>query len=53
MNSICILVNKLIVVVGISVPEARWINFEIANDLKTTILPSVVKFVSFHNYFGF
>ena len=39
-NSICILVSKLIVDVGISVNKARWITFEIANDLKTTILPS-------------
>ena len=50
-NSICILVSKLIVVVDISVTKARRINFEIANDLKTTILlPSIVKFLSFHNF---
>ena len=49
-NSICILVNKLIVVASISVTKARWINFEIANDLKTTVLPSIVKFLSFHNF---
>ena len=49
-NSICILVNRLIVVVGISVTRARWLNFEIANDLKTTTLPSIVKVLTFHNF---
>ena len=28
--------------------NARWINFESANDLKTKIVPSIVKFLSFH-----
>ena len=46
----CVLLNKLIIVVGISVTKVRWINFENANDLNTTILPSIVKFLSFHNF---
>ena len=49
MNSICILFNKLIIDIGIRETKARWIIFEIANDLKATILPSIVKFFSFHN----
>ena len=44
-----VLVNKLIVD-RISVTKARWINFEITNDLKTTVLPSIVKFLSFYNF---
>ena len=44
------LVNKLIVDAGISVSNARWINFKIASDLKTTIIPSIVAFLSFHNF---
>ena len=28
--------------------NARWINFGSANDLKTKIVPSIVKFISFH-----
>ena len=44
-----VLVNKLIVDC-ISVTKARWINFEITNDLKTAVLPSIVKFLSFYNF---
>ena len=30
--------------------EERWINFEIDNDLKTTILPSIVNILNFRNF---
>ena len=50
MNSICILFNKLIIDEGISVTKARWIIFEITNDIKIAFFSSKVKFLSFHNF---
>ena len=52
---ICILVNKLFIDVSASETKARKIIFKISNDLKTTILPSIVKFLSFYSLkcFGF
>ena len=38
-NPICILFNKLINVVGISVNKARWTTFEITNDLENENSP--------------
>ena len=45
-----ILFTKLIIDAGISANKERWIIFEMANDLRTTILPSIVNFLSFHNF---
>ena len=47
-SSVCILIKKLIVVAAISVAKARWINFEIAYDLKTSCV-----FFCFENWWSF
>ena len=49
MNQVCISFNKFITDVGISETKASWIIYEIANDLKMTILPYIF-FLSFHNF---
>ena len=47
---IAYLLYLLKLIVGTSVTEERWIIFEIDNDLKTTILPSIANILNFRNF---